>query len=66
MLMVQVRVKVLTGLNFSFYNGGSRERQLLWETYSKIVAHVNTIFKVGFQPSPSPFNELNRVSYRRD
>lgn len=31
----------------SFYNGGSRERQLLWETYSKIVAHVNTIFKVG-------------------
>ncbi|GHJ87147.1 hypothetical protein NliqN6_3549 [Naganishia liquefaciens] len=29
----------------AFYNGGSRERQLLWETYSRIVAHVNTIFK---------------------
>ena len=34
-------------LMFRFYNGGSRERQLLWETYSRIVAHVNTIFKVS-------------------
>jgi ATP-binding cassette subfamily D (ALD) long-chain fatty acid import protein len=29
-----------------FYQGGPRERQILWAAYNKLIKHVNDVFKV--------------------
>lgn len=31
-----------------FYDGGSREREILWRAYLRLMKHVNSIFKVGY------------------
>ncbi|KAI0293974.1 ABC transporter transmembrane region 2-domain-containing protein [Russula brevipes] len=30
----------------AFYNGGKRERQILWKAYLRLIKHVNSIFKI--------------------
>lgn len=30
----------------SFYGGGSREREILWRAYMRLVKHVNSIYKI--------------------
>ena len=30
-----------------FYDGGRRERDILWRAYLRLIKHVNSIFKVG-------------------
>lgn len=30
-----------------FYDGGSREKEILWRAYLRLMKHVNSIFKVG-------------------
>ena len=32
----------------AFYDGGEREREILWRAYSRLVKHINSIFKVEF------------------
>ena len=32
---------------FSFYDGGHREREILWRAYLRLIKHVNSIFKVS-------------------
>ena len=29
----------------SFYNGGSREREILWRAYLRLIKHINSIYK---------------------
>ena len=31
----------------SFYDGGKRERDILWRAYLRLIKHVNSIFKVS-------------------
>ena len=31
----------------SFYDGGKRERDMLWRAYLRLIKHVNSIFKVS-------------------
>lgn len=30
----------------AFYNGGSREREILWNAYKRLVSHINDIYKI--------------------
>ncbi|GJE86404.1 ATP-binding cassette sub-family D member 1 [Phanerochaete sordida] len=30
----------------AFYNGGSREREILWRAYNRLVKHINSIYKI--------------------
>lgn len=35
-------------LMMSFYNGGQREKAILWNAYLKLVKHINSILKVSW------------------
>ena len=36
---------------YRFYNGGQRERSILWRAYLRLISHINRIYKVGTYPT---------------
>lgn len=35
-----------SSLTVSFYNGGAREKSILWGAYEALAKHVHTVFKI--------------------